>query len=64
MGVLQPALHEVGRRWEQGEISVAQERLATGIAGRSPLTTATAGGAKASSAPAAAVGRLPFLRFG
>ena len=27
--VLQPALYEIGRRWEQAEISVAQEHLAT-----------------------------------
>jgi MerR family transcriptional regulator, light-induced transcriptional regulator len=27
--VLQPALYEVGRRWEEAEISVAQEHLAT-----------------------------------
>lgn len=29
--VLQPALHEVGDRWERGEISVAQEHLATAV---------------------------------
>jgi methanogenic corrinoid protein MtbC1 len=27
--VLQPALYEIGRRWQQAEISVAQEHLAT-----------------------------------
>ena len=27
--VLEPALHEVGERWERGEVSVAQEHLAT-----------------------------------
>jgi len=27
--VLQPALYEIGRRWEEAEISVAQEHLAT-----------------------------------
>ena len=27
--VLQPALYDVGRRWEHGELSVAQEHLAT-----------------------------------
>lgn len=27
--VLQPALYEIGRRWEQAEISIAQEHLAT-----------------------------------
>jgi MerR family transcriptional regulator, light-induced transcriptional regulator len=27
--VIQPALYEVGRRWERGELSVAQEHLAT-----------------------------------
>ena len=26
--VLQPALYEIGRRWEQAEISIAQEHLA------------------------------------
>jgi methanogenic corrinoid protein MtbC1 len=29
--VLQPALHEVGDRWERGEIGVAQEHLATAV---------------------------------
>lgn len=29
LGVIQPALYEVGRRWERGELSVAQEHLAT-----------------------------------
>ena len=29
LGVLQPALYEVGRLWSQAEISVAQEHLAT-----------------------------------
>ncbi|MEW6487041.1 MAG: B12-binding domain-containing protein [Thermodesulfobacteriota bacterium] len=32
--LLQPALYEVGRRWEAGEISVAEEHLATAVAGR------------------------------
>lgn len=32
--VLQPAMYEIGRRWQTGEISVAQEHLATAIAGR------------------------------
>jgi methanogenic corrinoid protein MtbC1 len=32
--VLQPALVEIGRRWECDEISVAEEHLATGVAGR------------------------------
>ena len=32
--VLQPALREVGRLWQTGEVSVAQEHLATSIAGR------------------------------
>jgi methanogenic corrinoid protein MtbC1 len=27
--VLQPALYEIGRRWEEAEISVAQEHLAS-----------------------------------
>jgi MerR family transcriptional regulator, light-induced transcriptional regulator len=27
--VLQPALYEIGRRWEEAEISIAQEHLAT-----------------------------------
>jgi methanogenic corrinoid protein MtbC1 len=29
LDVLQPALYEIGRRWEEAEISVAQEHLAT-----------------------------------
>ncbi len=29
--VLAPALHELGRRWESGELSVAHEHYATGI---------------------------------
>lgn len=29
LGVIQPALYEVGHRWERGELSVAQEHLAT-----------------------------------
>jgi MerR family transcriptional regulator, light-induced transcriptional regulator len=29
LGILQPALYEVGARWERAEISVAQEHLAT-----------------------------------
>lgn len=32
--LLQPALYEVGRLWEAGEISVAEEHLATAVAGR------------------------------
>ena len=32
--VLQPALVEIGRRWERDELSVAEEHLATGVAGR------------------------------
>jgi methanogenic corrinoid protein MtbC1 len=31
LDVLQPALHEVGDRWERGEISVAQEHFATAV---------------------------------
>jgi methanogenic corrinoid protein MtbC1 len=34
VGVLQPALVEIGRRWERNEVSVAEEHLATGVAGR------------------------------
>ena len=30
--VIQPALHEIGRRWELGELTVAQEHLATATA--------------------------------
>jgi MerR family transcriptional regulator, light-induced transcriptional regulator len=30
-GLLSEALFEVGRRWEQGEVTVAEEHLATGI---------------------------------
>src|SRR5690348_4826510 len=29
LDVLQPALYEIGHRWEEAEISVAQEHLAT-----------------------------------
>lgn len=32
--VIQPCLYEIGRLWEQNEISVAQEHLATAIVGR------------------------------
>jgi methanogenic corrinoid protein MtbC1 len=32
--VIQPCMYEVGERWERGEISVAQEHLATAIASR------------------------------
>jgi len=32
--VIQPALYELGRRWERGEVSVAQEHLATAMVGR------------------------------
>src|SRR5215210_5471724 len=32
LGVLQPALYEVGARWSRAEISVAQEHLATAAA--------------------------------
>ena len=31
LDVLRPALHEVGDRWERGEVSVAQEHLATAV---------------------------------
>jgi methanogenic corrinoid protein MtbC1 len=31
LSVLQPALYEVGRRWEQGIMSVAQEHFATAV---------------------------------
>jgi methanogenic corrinoid protein MtbC1 len=31
LDVLQPALHEVGERWERGEISVTQEHVATSV---------------------------------
>ena len=31
VGVIQPALYEVGRLWEVGQVSVAQEHLATAI---------------------------------
>ncbi|WP_353893606.1 cobalamin-dependent protein [Proteinivorax hydrogeniformans] len=34
LGILQPALYEIGRLWEYGQISVAEEHLATAIAGR------------------------------
>lgn len=32
--VMQPALYEIGRMWERNDISVAQEHLASSIAGR------------------------------
>ena len=32
--VIQPAMVEVGRRWERGEITVAEEHLATAMVGR------------------------------
>ena len=31
LDVLTPALHEFGRRWEHGDVSVAQEHYATGV---------------------------------
>src|SRR4051812_8636199 len=31
LNVLSPTLHEVGRRWEQGDVSIAHEHYATGI---------------------------------
>ena len=31
LGVMQPALNEIGRRWHAGEASVAQEHFATGL---------------------------------
>lgn len=31
LGLLQPALNEIGRRWHAGEASVAQEHFATGL---------------------------------
>lgn len=34
INVLQPALYEVGHRWETGQISIAHEHLASAVAGR------------------------------
>lgn len=34
LGVIQPVMYEIGRLWEQDEISVAEEHLATSIVGR------------------------------
>ena len=31
LGLIQPALNEIGRRWHSGEASVAQEHFATGL---------------------------------
>lgn len=33
-GVIQPVMYEIGRLWEENKISVAEEHLATSIAGR------------------------------
>ncbi len=32
--ILQPSLYDIGRMWERGEISVAEEHLASAVAGR------------------------------
>jgi methanogenic corrinoid protein MtbC1 len=34
VGVIQPALYEIGRRWEDGRISAAQEHLASALVSR------------------------------
>lgn len=34
MNIVQPAMYDIGRKWELGEISVAQEHLASSIVGR------------------------------
>jgi methanogenic corrinoid protein MtbC1 len=34
LNVLQPALYEIGHRWETGQISIAHEHLASAVAGR------------------------------
>lgn len=34
LNIIQPAMYEVGRRWERGEVSVAQEHLASAIVAR------------------------------
>jgi methanogenic corrinoid protein MtbC1 len=31
LDVMQPAMHEIGRRWQENEVSVAEEHLATAI---------------------------------
>ncbi len=34
LNVIEPSMYEIGARWERGEISVAQEHLATAISSR------------------------------
>ncbi len=34
MNILQPAMYDIGQKWERGEISIAQEHLASSIVGR------------------------------
>lgn len=34
LGLLSPALHDVGARWERGEVTIAQEHGASGVAAR------------------------------
>jgi len=34
LNVIEPSMYQIGERWERGEISVAQEHLATAICGR------------------------------
>ena len=42
--IIGPAMIEIGRLWEQGEVSVAQEHLATGIASQAAALAARAAG--------------------
>ncbi len=49
--LVQPALDEVGRLWEKGEIGVAEEHLATALVSRAFLVRVPAGKAPALGAP-------------
>jgi methanogenic corrinoid protein MtbC1 len=49
--LIQPALDEVGRLWERGEIGVAEEHLATALAARSFMLHAACAKAPALGAP-------------
>ena len=66
--LIAPVMHEVGRRWEHGEIGVADEHLATSvcewllftIAGRAPrLRSATARRAVVGCSPASRTRSAP-----
>ncbi len=49
--LVQPALDEVGRLWEKGEIGIAEEHLATALAARAFLMNASCGNAPPLGAP-------------